>query len=88
MTSSCCGHPAPRPRTERPVARLGGDPVLSEGIPMVYIGLDSVSVAGASSGLTYHLGRLQRRFMAHRDDVAVLVESSDIVQLLPGRSPT
>ena len=54
---------------------------LTDGIQLVYLGIEAVSLPGAWGGRTYHLGGSQRRFLAHRDDVASLLESGDIVQL-------
>lgn len=78
---NCCGHPERRRRG--PLAPLPKNPAVVDGVRVVYLGTERISVVGSASGLTYVADPRRREFTVHADDVRALVRQRDFI-----RAPT
>lgn len=74
--SPCCGHP--RRRSPTP-ARLPANPVVRNGVRLLYLGSGGATLKGAASGLSYHVSDHRRDFTARVEDVAGLLHRRDVI---------
>ena len=74
--TSCCGHPGTRRDTE---AILPDNPIVPDGIQIIYLGAGVRDLRGDQSGLLYHVSNHRRTITIASIDLDHFIADSDFM---------
>jgi hypothetical protein len=79
MFSGCCGQPGKRRTQKAPEENLPENPVVDEGVRLLYLGAGRRDFEGAGTGLHYIVSDHRRTFVAHPDDARALLRDRFVI---------
>lgn len=81
MPKPCCGQqPRPRSRKRDDDAPLPANPKIAGGTHMLYLGWGRRAIKGKTTGNTYYVSNMRRKFTAAPTDVPSIVSREVIVK--------
>ena len=70
----CCGQ-IPKQKKIVSLKKLPDNPIIRNGVEVIYIGAGTIKVNGKASGHTYYVSDHQRRVKVESDDVAGIIKT-------------